>query len=210
MVPGSDNAMALDPIPTPLSVDDLNPGAATDATVFEIVAPSQASYTVNEQFLTGGSDFGPARTIGVTSGVSGELLLVLAEVPGIAGGEIVVDIEALNSNDQRRDDEIRARWLESSAYPLAVFQPRGIADWPALRIEGTPVSFRLVGDMTIRDTTRPMAFAVTATLDDDTLTGTAQGTLYMRDYGFEPPNLAGLVRVDDGVLVTVELTAVRR
>jgi hypothetical protein len=48
---------------------------------------------------------------------------------------------------------------------------------------------------------------MTANLDGETLSGSASTFLYMRDFGFEPPDIAGILRVTDGVTVTVNFTA---
>jgi hypothetical protein len=61
--------------------------------------------------------------------------------------------------------------------------------------------------MTIRDVTQPVRWDMTARLDGETLSGNASTFLYMRDFGFEPPDMAGILRVTDGVTVTVQFTA---
>jgi polyisoprenoid-binding protein YceI len=61
--------------------------------------------------------------------------------------------------------------------------------------------------MTIREVTNPQTFDVTARLDGNTFTGTATTYLLMRDYGFEPPSILGMLQVTDGVTVTVTFVA---
>jgi polyisoprenoid-binding protein YceI len=61
--------------------------------------------------------------------------------------------------------------------------------------------------MTIRDVTRPVTFDTTARLEGNTLTGVATTHLFMRDFGFEPPSILGILQVTDGVTVTVNFTA---
>jgi hypothetical protein len=44
-------------------------------------------------------------------------------------------------------------------------------------------------------------------MNGNTITGTATTFLLMRDFGFDPPNIANLVSVEDGVNLTVNFTA---
>jgi len=61
--------------------------------------------------------------------------------------------------------------------------------------------------MTIREVTNPLTWDMTASIDGDTLAGTATTFFYMKDYGFDPPDIAGILRVTDGVTVTVDFVA---
>jgi hypothetical protein len=44
-------------------------------------------------------------------------------------------------------------------------------------------------------------------VDGDTLAGTATTFFLMKDYGFDPPDIAGMLKVTDGVSVTVQFVA---
>ena len=105
------------------------------------------------------------------------------------------------------DRAIRERWLESSKYPLATFVATGVQNLPTDADFGKDVSFQVAGDMTIRDVTQPLTWDMTANLDGETLSGNASTFLYMRDFGFGPPDIAGILKVTDGVTVTVQFTA---
>ena len=189
------------------------PAAGSEARTFAIdPAASQASYTVDEEFFSGaverlGKTLGFFTAVGVTDQVEGELSLTFDPAPLLSGGEFRVDISALTSDDQRRDDRIREQHLESLRFPIATFKPTAIENFPADYTEGQPVTFDLAGEMTIRDITQPMTFAVTATLDGNTLSGTATGTLLMTDYGFDPPAIQNFMTAENEVLVTVDFTA---
>ncbi|MEI2726769.1 MAG: YceI family protein [Verrucomicrobiota bacterium] len=107
----------------------------------------------------------------------------------------------------RRDARLRTSWLESDRYPQAEFVATEIVGMPADAALGEEVSFQVRGDLTIRDITQPVTWDVTAAIDGDTLSGTATTLIYMRDFGFEPPDIAGMLRVTDGVTVTVVFVA---
>lgn len=174
---------------------------------FTIVADeSQAGYAVEEEFF--GQDVSFFTTMGSTAVISGEIEIVIrgSEV-SLGDNRIEVNLDTLQSDDPRRDRRLRTQWLESELYPLAVFRGRSIANFPADPAEDQPLNFQLTGDMTIREITNPMTFDVTATLSGDMLSGTATGNLLMVDYGFEPPSVAGILQVTDGVTVTVDFAA---
>lgn len=189
-------------------------GVALDVRTFRIdPARSQASYIAEEEFFNDavgmlGKALGLANAVGVTNAVEGEFTVSPSLPPQVLSGQFQVDISTLKSDESRRDNRIRERWLESSRYPIAAFVPTGIQDFPAAAAEGQPFSFKLAGDMTIREVTKPVVFDVIATLQGDTLGGTAQTQLLMSDFGFQPPDMPGILTVMDQVTVKLEFTAV--
>jgi polyisoprenoid-binding protein YceI len=188
--------------------------AAGGTRTFQIAAgESQASYTVEEEFFSGavsrlGKQLGFFTTVGATNEIDGQITLNLSGgKPEVVGGEFAVDISSLTSDDRRRDQRIREQFLQSGIYPEARFTVTGVEHLPDNYQPGQQASFRLLGDMTIREVTQPVAFDVTAVLDGDTLTGTASTELLMTDFGFDPPEIAGMMKSENNVAVTVDFTA---
>lgn len=165
---------------------------------------TQASYSVHEELF---DQEIPSRTVlGNTGQVEGEMELQIdSQNGGVAVGEnqITVNIESLSTNESRRDNRIREEWLESSTYPLATFVTREIQNFPADIQKGENATFQLVGDLTIREVTQSTTFTTTAVLNGNTLSGSASTLIFMRDFGFEPPSLMGILAVTDGVTVTL-------
>jgi polyisoprenoid-binding protein YceI len=167
---------------------------------------SQAQYAVEEEFFGQAVPF--VTAIGTTGAIDGSVALDFANGGvSIANSTFTVDISTLASDSPRRDRAIRDRWLESSRFPLATFVATGVENIPANADFGQDVSFQVVGDMTIREATQPLTWDMTARIDGETLSGTASTFLLMRDFGFEPPDIAGILRVTDGVTVTVQFAA---
>jgi polyisoprenoid-binding protein YceI len=174
---------------------------------FRIIAEqSEASYQVEEEFF--GRKLGLITAIGRTRAIEGEFQVEFQDDEiNLAGGRFVVDLRTLTSDERRRDQRIREQWLESNTYPFAEFSPMAIEGFPAGAAEGQAVSFKISGEMTIRQITIPLTFETTARLDGETLTGAATTRLFMRDFGFDPPEILGMLKVTDGVDVRVQFMA---
>jgi polyisoprenoid-binding protein YceI len=180
-------------------------GAAGSARTFTIVPEqTEASYQVQEKFLN--RDL-PNMALGKTNAVTGELQVSLDGKPSGKITKISVDLRTLTSDQSRRDSRIRTQWLESEKYPFAEFTSTDVQGIPDSYTEGQEVSFKLTGDMKIRDVTKPVTFDVKGKLEGDTITGSATSKILMKDFGFDPPNVAGMLTVEDGVTVTINFTA---
>ncbi len=165
---------------------------------------SEASYEVQEQFLS--RDL-PNQAIGNTNAVTGEFQFSLHGKPSGKVTNITVDLSKLTSDESRRDNRIRTQWLESSKFPNAVFTSTDAQGLPETYTEGQDVSFKLTGNMTIRDVTKPVTFDVTGKLVGDTITGSATSQILMKDFGIDAPSIAGMLTVKDGVTIKLNFTA---
>lgn len=211
-LPAPTNAPATNP-PTAALTDTPIPAPATDLPTPTAAAPSgivpyaidpsrtTVQYSVEETFINDNNRL--ATAIGRTSEVNGTLNLNFDDPASSTFGEFTVDISTLRSDSSRRDNAIRRQWLESSTYPLATFVVRGVEGFPPNPQPGQDITFKLLGDLTVRTTTRAVTWDVTARLDNETLSGTATTFILMADFGVEPPDIAGILRVKDGVTLTL-------
>ncbi len=179
-------------------------GDTAGTRTFQLV-PEQSSmqYFVEEEFFGQAVPF--VTAIGKTSALNGSVVLQIdGNSVQIESGAFEADISTLTSDRPRRDQAIRDRWLQSSRYPIATFVATDALNVPADAGYGQDVTFQVSGDMTIREVTNPLTWDMTARIEGDTLSGTATTFFYMKDYGFDPPDIAGILRVTDGVTVTVD------
>lgn len=167
---------------------------------------STAQYAVEEEFFGQAIPF--VTAVGTTDQVNGSLTLLVSDAGvSVADGSFTVDLSTLSSDQNRRDNAIRRDYLESSTYPNATFTNIAAVDLPADATEGEEIAFQLTGDLTVREIAQPVTWDVTAKIENGTLTGSAVTTILMADYGFEAPNIAGMLKVTDGVTVTLNLVA---
>ena len=158
-------------------------------------AASQASYRVGEVFLNQGNQFNVA--VGTTRAIQGEILVDRANPRRSRVGTITVDISQLKSDRSRRDTMIRNQWLESDRFPRAVFTPTQIQGLPDAYAPGRELTVQILGDLKIREVTRPAIFAAKLRLEGETVTGIATTTIHMTDFGFDPPSILGVLKAEN-------------
>ncbi|RCK74652.1 MAG: hypothetical protein ANABAC_1369 [Anaerolineae bacterium] len=189
-----------------------NPGTAYRTFVI-VPEESRASYIVDEEFFSAalnklGIPPGKVKVTGSTQAIEGYLQLNLADLSAPLGeNRFTVRINTLTTDRNDRDQWIREKGPRLNDYPLATFIATAIADAPSSYTEGEQVSFKLIGDLTIRDVTRKVTFEVTASLSGDTLRGVATTRLLMSDFGIEPPNFANTLTVADEFALEIQITA---
>lgn len=165
---------------------------------------SSVSYSVNEIFA--GQEVSTA--VGTTRQLAGDILIDRDNLAQSQVGTIVINVEQFESDSGLRDRRIRREYLESSTYPEAVFVPRELIGFPTEVVEGTNYTFDMAGDLTVRDTTLPVTWSVTGSLQGNMLTGSATTMILMSDFGVGPIDIAGLVETSDEVQLEFEFVAV--
>ena len=174
---------------------------------------SKASYLVDEEFFAGalsklGVAAGEYDVVGSTQAIEGQLQLNLDDLSSALGdNSFTVQMNTFATDQRDRDNWIRTDGPRFDSYPVATFKATAIEGAPAAYNEGDEVSFKLTGDLTIREVTQPVTFDVTATLVGDTLTGVAKASAKMSDFDIDPPNFANTLTVADAFGMEVAFTA---
>lgn len=204
-------AGAATPAPAPAATVAPAPEGFRTFTI--VPAESQASYIVDEEFFADAREkynieAGKTNTVGTTQEIAGQLQLNLEDLSDPLGdNRFTVQINTLDSDQPLRDGWIRNNGPRLNDYPVAQFVATGIQGAPASYEEGQEVQFQLVGDLTMREITQPATFDVTATLEDDTITGTATTRARLTDFGIDPPNFANTLTVGDEFTIQVDMVA---
>lgn len=181
--------------------------ATTGGTRYAIAATnSKATYKVNETFINQGNRFNTAQ--GTTGEVTGDITINKQNPSLSTVGTIKVDISKLASDSGQRDNQIRNRWLESTKYPMATFVPKRLEGLPTTPYtDGQELTFKIVGDLTIRTGTKEVTFDATGKIVGDTFTGTSATKFNMTDFGVDPPDIAGIVKAENGVELAMTIEA---
>jgi polyisoprenoid-binding protein YceI len=169
---------------------------------------STATYKVGEIFINQGNANNLAE--GTTGDISGEFVIDKTKPSASKVGTIKVDISKLESDSGRRDDMIRDNWLESKKFPIATFVPKRLEGLPdTAYTDGQVLTFKIVGDLTIRTVTKEVTFDATAKIVGDTLTGTATLKFNMTDFGFDPPSILFILKAENAVELVLQIEAKR-
>ena len=200
---GSASPQAVSPVASPAG--GASPAAASQAERYVIVPDkSEASYRVRETFF----GIGLNTAVGRTNAISGEMFIDRQRLSASRIGPITVNISTLKSDEIDRDENIQQNWLESAKYPQATFVTKrleGLPDGPYT--EGQELTFKIVGDLTVRTVTKEVTWDATGKIEGGVFTGTATTNFNMTDFGFEPPEIAGTLKAENGVIVELELQA---
>ena len=195
------------PLPTQATQGSNQPSAVSSDSLRLVPAESgnEARYPVREQL----ADLSfPSDAIGTTSDITGAL--VVGQDGSFIPGESSIDVNlaSIRSDEDRRDNYVRQRVLDTGRYPSAVFVPseaRGL-DISALSSGGT--TFELAGDLTVHGVTKPVVWQVTASFDGNALTGTATTEFTFSDFGMTVPRVMVVLSVEDRIRLEYDFNLV--
>jgi len=172
---------------------------------------SKAAYVVDEELFAGaaskyGLEIGKTKVIGESQDLDGLFQIDLTN-SAIGPNRFAVYLPTLRTDQVLRDGWIRENALESDRFPLAVFVATKVNQGPPDYQEGEETSFQLEGDLTLRGITLSATWDVSASLEGSTISGTMQTGLRMTDLGFDPPNFANTLTVNDEFTILIEFVA---
>ena len=102
---------------------------------------------------------------------------------------------------------MRQNTLETDSYPYATFVSVSTQGLSGSYTDGQTVHFQLTGNLTMHGKTNKEVFDVQGKVVGKTITGTATSTMFMTDFGIQPPNLANIAIAQNKVVVTITFTA---
>ena len=201
------NAPAETPAATEAGDATAAPPAADDLAGTWTIVEGEAGYRVRETFLQQQAD---TDAVGRTSGVTGGLT-----VEGSSGayvlavGTIEVDMTTLESDESRRDNQLRGRGIQTDTFPTSTFVLAGPVALPA-DFGSADVDVALPGQLTLHGVTRDVEIAGQARLQDDgTVVVAGSLPILFVDYDIEAPNVAGLIAVEDNGVMEFRMVLTR-
>ena len=209
---------------------DATPGASATGSAVTLPAPAAAltpganspvpaitsnSQTVRLEFVSGDTvarylvreqlariNF-PSDAIGSTKAVTGT---IVASTDGTISpdSKVQVDLSTLSSNESGHDRFIKGGTLQTSTYPYATFVPTAIQGL-ILPPQSGPVSFKLTGNLTIKNVTKPVSWDVTGTIDGNEATGRVSTTFTFDYFNLQKPNVGAVLSVDDNIKLEMDI-----
>lgn len=163
---------------------------------------NEARYRVQEQLANLSL---PSDAVGVTSAVTGQLVVNADGTLARDESKFVVDLTTLKSDQSRRDNFIKSNTLETRQYPTAEFAPTEALGLPSPLPTSGSVTFQLVGDLTVHGVTRPTTWEVTAQIvDGQALVGSATTSVTFADFGMTAPRVSVVLSVEETIKLELD------
>jgi polyisoprenoid-binding protein YceI len=194
------------PTPAVAAVQEAGAGSAdtADPTVFSIVPEQSEVRFLIDEVLRGADN----TVVGSTDQVAGELAVDPSNPAGSRVGTILINARTLATDSSMRDRAIKNRILNTNSYEFITFVPTQLDGLPASATVGESYDFQITGDLTIRDVTQQVTFAVSVTaLSETELQGTASTTIMRGDFGLAIPNVPSVSFVAEEVILEIDFVA---
>lgn len=203
----------------PLAADTTTPPAteADPTTTTTGVASSELAFVLDSAESVASFELGeilngaPNQVVGTTREVAGQVRFDPADLETVTFSEILINARTFATDSSLRDRAIRSPVILGSGsdeFELIRFRPRAVEGLPAAVEIGDRLEFRVVGDLSIKGTTREVAFEVTAHWESgDRLSGRAVAIVERADFGIGIPNVPSVADVDEEVELVLEFVA---
>jgi polyisoprenoid-binding protein YceI len=164
---------------------------------FSDFSDSFVGYRVQEQL----SGIGANTAVGRTPNVSGTLTIADSQVTDV---DITADLTTLQSDDDRRDGQLRRQGIETGAFPTAEFkltQPISGAIPP----ENTEVEVQATGELTLHGVTREVTIPLKAKWAGDVIEVAGSTEITFADYDITPPSSFLVLSIADSGTLELQL-----
>ncbi|MEX2283895.1 MAG: YceI family protein [Gemmatimonadota bacterium] len=162
---------------------------------------NQARYRVREQLAN--VDF-PNDAIGKTSRVEGQIVFDANGTVLKEHSKFTVNVAALASDRDRRDNFIRRNVLQTEQFPNVTFVPVAVTGLKFPLPDSADVAFRMTGDLTVRDQTRLVTWNVMAKIKQGVVTGWATTMFTFAEMAMTKPRVQSVLTVSDEIKLELD------
>lgn len=182
-----------------------NAGATAPAgRVFQIDQSASSAEFVIDEILRGS----PKTVVGATNQVAGQISADLKDLDAAKVGAITINARTLTTDADGRNRMLQNQILQTGEHELITFTPKQLVGLPETATVGQQVTFKMVGDLTIRGTTREATFDVALTpTADNRLEGTASSSIRYADWGITIPKVPSVTWAEDQVDLKLNFVA---
>jgi polyisoprenoid-binding protein YceI len=132
---------------------------------------------------------------GRTSDVDGSLTIAGTKADDV---QVTANLQTLQSDQDRRDNAIKDRGLETNTFPEATFELTGPIDFGTVPEAGETVTATATGDLTLHGVTKSVEIPVEAIWNGGSeIQVKGNLPITFSDYGIEAPSIGGFVEVQD-------------
>src|SRR6185503_19306369 len=150
-----------------------NVAAATPAAPIRFIigpAGNEARYRVREQLM--GANL-PNDAIGATRTITGSIVAYADGRIVKDSSKIVIHLDSLKSDKDRRDGFLRRRTLETEKFPTVELIPKEIRGFSGKLPASGTATFQLLGDLVLKGVAHPTVWNVTARAEGNDVAGSA-------------------------------------
>ena len=182
---------------------------SSSGTIRFVLVPekSEARFRVREQLVNVSL---PNDAIGKTREFTGTLVVKPDGTLVSPDSKFVVNMGTLATDRPQRDNFIKRSVLQTDQYPTAVFVPTQVTGLPSPLPQSGQVSFKLTGDLTIRNVMKPVTWDVTAQVQGNDLTGQATTTFKFGDFNLTQPRVPVVLSIEDNIKLELDVTLQRQ
>lgn len=172
------------------------------------IGPENGTLTINTYVGGMGSKMGHDLVLEATRWQGS--LDVDVDDPGVSAAHVVIDarslqvvratggLKPLSDSDRADIAQNQAKTLQSDVHPEITFDSTSVT--------GAPPRLSLLGNLTIKGTTRPVTLDIAVEDGDTTASLTAATAIAQTDFGIKPYSKLGALKVKDVVEVQVRVT----
>ncbi len=186
--------------PTAIAADTSSSGNTIRLTA--VPGKSQARYRVREQLASVSL---PSDAVGSTNAISGAIVGKTDGTIVSSESKFVVDLSTLQSDRSQRDNFLRKSVLQTDQYPNAVFVPKQVQGLPLNLPPSSNVSFKLIGDLTIRNVTKPVTWDVTCQSQGNQGTCHATTSFTFEDFNITQPRVSVVLSIQDHITLEADV-----
>jgi polyisoprenoid-binding protein YceI len=173
---------------------DSEPAAAPAEGLDGVWTPATASefgYRVDE--VLGGVN---VTAVGRSNEIEGSLTIDGTT----ASVDATVQVEKIESDDERRNGQFRGRIMDVANFPTANFRTTEPIDFSSIPADGEQVTATAVGELTLKGVTLPVTLEVTAQASATGIGVLGNIPITFTDYGIDNPSNPGVSLEDEGVV----------
>ena len=140
--------------------------------------------------------------VGRTPDVSGSLALSGAQITSV---EITVNLQALKSDDDRRDGQLRRQAIQTEQFPQATFKLTTPIDLGSTPADGQAITATATGELTLHGVTKRVEVPIQAKLSGDVVTVTGSIDIRFGDYDIDQPSSFVVLSIEDHGTMELQL-----
>jgi polyisoprenoid-binding protein YceI len=164
---------------------------------------STASYSVQEQLAKLNL---PTMAVGTTNSISGQIIINPDGSIDSTNSKFTVDVSTLRTDSSMRDNYVARNILQSDQFPQAVFVPTQTKGLPATIPQSGSLTYQLIGNLTIRNVTKPITWDVTGSITNGIAGGTATTSFTFEDFNLSQPSVPIVLSVVDKITLTITIS----